>query len=103
MTTQTQRSGMYGVYLVAAKLASRGFTVSVISRNAAGADLLVTDDRCARAWSVPVKAYHQADGPGSAAMCLLAPQPRCEGAQLSDAHARVHRGSREREGLLRGA
>jgi hypothetical protein len=47
--------GMRGVYSVAAELARRGFVVSPTSRNAAGADLLVTDRRCRRAWSVQVK------------------------------------------------
>ena len=56
MATKSQMSGMRGVYLVAAELVARGFIVSVTSRSAAGADLLVTDDTCARAWSVQVKA-----------------------------------------------
>ena len=56
MANKTQLSGMRGVYLVAAELVARGFIVSVTSRSAAGADLLVTDDTCARAWSVQVKA-----------------------------------------------
>jgi hypothetical protein len=51
-----QGSGMYGVYLVAAELARRGFTVCTTSRNAQGADLLVTDPECRRAFSVQVKA-----------------------------------------------
>jgi len=46
---------MRGVYLVAAELARRGFVVSVTSRSAAGADLLVTDERCKRTTSVQVK------------------------------------------------
>jgi hypothetical protein len=56
LTSKQQQSGMQGVYLVAAELVSRGFIVSVTSRGAAGADLLVTTDTCARAWSVQVKA-----------------------------------------------
>jgi len=51
--------GMQGVYLVASELTSQGFIVSVTSRNARGADLLVTDQGCQRAWSVQVKASHQ--------------------------------------------
>lgn len=47
--------GMLGVYLTAAELTSRGFIVSLTSRNAAGADLLVTDQLCRRTWSVQVK------------------------------------------------
>src|SRR5258707_2099746 len=56
MANKSQLSGMRGVYLVAAELVARGFIVSVTSRSAAGADLPVTDDTCARAWSVQVKA-----------------------------------------------
>ncbi len=56
MASRQQQSGMRGVYLVAAELVARGFIVSVTSRGAAGADLLVTDDMCAHAWSVQVKA-----------------------------------------------
>ncbi len=47
--------GMYGVYLVAAELTSLGFIVSLTSRNAFGADLLVTDQLCRKSWSVQVK------------------------------------------------
>jgi hypothetical protein len=49
------QTGMQGVYLVAAELTGRGFIVSVTSRSAFGADLLVTDQRCRTAWSVQVK------------------------------------------------
>ncbi len=56
MASKQQQSGMQGVYLVAAELVARGFIVSVTSRGAAGADLLVTTDTCAHAWSVQVKA-----------------------------------------------
>jgi hypothetical protein len=55
MASKGQISGMRGVYLVAAELARRGFTVSPTSRSAAGADLLVTDQHCKRAYSVQVK------------------------------------------------
>lgn len=48
-------TGMRGVYLVAAELTRLGWIVSPTSRNAAGADLLVTDEHCSRAWSVQVK------------------------------------------------
>jgi hypothetical protein len=48
-------TGMHGVYLVAAELTSQGFIVSPTSRSAAGADLLVTDQQCRKAWSVQVK------------------------------------------------
>lgn len=49
------QSGMQGVFLAAAELTHRGFIVSLTSRNAFGADLLVTDSNCQRAWSVQVK------------------------------------------------
>jgi hypothetical protein len=53
--TKSQKSGMHGVYLTAAELTHRGFIVSPTSRSAFGADLLVTDGYCQRAWSVQVK------------------------------------------------
>jgi hypothetical protein len=46
---------MLGVYLVAAELSRKGFIVSPTSRSARGADLLVTDQNCQKAWSVQVK------------------------------------------------
>lgn len=52
----TQISGARGVFLAAAELAGRGFIVSLTSRSAAGADLLVTDTKCKRAYTVQVKA-----------------------------------------------
>src|SRR5262245_58188340 len=55
MASKGQMTGMRGVYLVAAELTKRGFIVSVTSRSAAGADLLITDQACKRAWSVQVK------------------------------------------------
>src|SRR2546422_6363184 len=64
-------SGMRGVYLVAAELVGHGFVVSVTSRSAAGADLLVTDDTCAQAWSVQVKAT-----PKPTTYWLLGPRAR---------------------------
>jgi hypothetical protein len=48
-------TGMQGVYLVAAELTKRGLVVSPTSRSAFGADLLVTDQKCEKAWSVQVK------------------------------------------------
>jgi hypothetical protein len=50
-----QLIGMRGVYLTAAELTRRGFIVSPTSRSAFGADLLVTDQRCRKAWTVQVK------------------------------------------------
>jgi hypothetical protein len=55
MASGHQMNGMLGVYLTAAELTSRGFIVSLTSRNAFGADLLATDQKCRRAWSVQVK------------------------------------------------
>jgi hypothetical protein len=52
---QAWMTGMRGVYLVAAELCRLGFIVSPTSRSAAGADLLVTDQACQKAWSVQVK------------------------------------------------
>lgn len=46
---------MRGVYLVAAEMAKRGFIASPTSRSAIGADILVTDQKCKRAYSVQVK------------------------------------------------
>lgn len=53
-------TGMLGVYLVAAELSRLGFVVSPTSRSAAGADLLVTDQECRKAWSVQVKTNRKA-------------------------------------------
>ena len=52
---KTQITGMRGVYLVAAELSKLGFIVSPTSRGAQGADLLVTDQKCQRAFTVQVK------------------------------------------------
>lgn len=46
---------MRGLYLAAAEIAARGLIVSPTSRSAVGADLLVTDENCANAYSVQVK------------------------------------------------
>ena len=46
---------MRGVYLVAAELSRQGFIASPTSRSACGADILVTDAECKRAFSVQVK------------------------------------------------
>lgn len=55
MASKAQLTGMRGVYLVAAELSGRGFIVSPTSRCAVGGDLLVTDQKCKRAYSVRVK------------------------------------------------
>ena len=56
------QTGMQGVYQVAAEMTHLGFIVSVTSRSAFGADILVTDQRCQTAWSVQVKTNHQKMG-----------------------------------------
>jgi hypothetical protein len=61
MVNNTQQIGMIGVYLAAAELSHRGFIVSPTSRSARGADLLVTDQGCRKAWSVQVKTNANAD------------------------------------------
>src|SRR6266498_1111519 len=55
MAAAKQLTGMRGVYLVAAELSRLGFIASPTSRSAIGADLLVTDQGCQRAYSVQVK------------------------------------------------
>jgi hypothetical protein len=55
MALKAQLTGMRGVYLVAAELSRIGFVASPTSRSAGGADLLVTDQHCQRAYSVQVK------------------------------------------------
>ena len=55
MASKQQMTGMRGVYLAAAELARLGYIVSPTSRSAIGADLLVTDQECKRAYSVQVK------------------------------------------------
>lgn len=64
-------TGMLGVYLVAAELSKRGFIVSPTSRSAVGADLLVTDQLCKKAWSVQVKTNYK-----SASYWLVGPKAR---------------------------
>lgn len=55
VAAKQQMSGMRGVYLAAAELTRRGFIVSPTTRSAAGADLLITDDTCRKAYSIQVK------------------------------------------------
>ncbi len=50
------------MFLVAAELSKLGFIVSPTSRSAAGADLLVTDQRCSRAFTVQVKTNAKSTG-----------------------------------------
>ena len=55
MASKGQITGMRGVYLVAAELVRRNFIVSPTSRSAMGADLLITDQKCKKAFSIQVK------------------------------------------------
>jgi hypothetical protein len=55
MANKAQMTGMRGVFLVAAELTEQRLVVSPTSRSAFGADLLVADQKCRRAWSVQVK------------------------------------------------
>jgi hypothetical protein len=55
MASAGQMTGVRGVFLVAAELTRQGFIVSTTSRSAFGADLLITDQQCRKAWSVQVK------------------------------------------------
>lgn len=72
---------MLGVYLTAAELTKLGFIVSPTSRSAFGADLLVTDQGCKRAWSIQVKTNRKV-----AAFWLLNPRV---GEVYSDSHVYV--------------
>jgi hypothetical protein len=55
MATKQQMTGMLGAYLAAAELTQKGLIVSMTSRNARGADLLVADQDYKHTWSVQVK------------------------------------------------
>ena len=55
MPASRQVSGARAVYAVAAELSRLGLIASVTARNAKGADILVTDVDCRRAFSVQVK------------------------------------------------
>jgi hypothetical protein len=59
MKRQQQLPGMRGVYLTAAELSKLGFIVCTTSRNAQGADLLITDQQCLKTFSVQVKTNNQ--------------------------------------------
>ena len=62
MASKGQKTGMRAVFQVAAEIVARGFIVSPTSRSAFGADLLVTNESCSRAFSVQVKANAQPAG-----------------------------------------
>jgi hypothetical protein len=55
MATLGQMTGMLGTYLAAAELTRNGLIVSITSRNARGADLLVSDQDYEKTWSIQVK------------------------------------------------
>jgi hypothetical protein len=60
MATKGQMTGMLGTYLAAAELTQKGLIVSITSRNAQGADLLVADQTYKNTWSVQVKTNRKA-------------------------------------------
>jgi hypothetical protein len=55
VASKGQMTGMLGTYLAAAELTQRGLIVSITSRNARGADLLIADQSYKQAWSIQVK------------------------------------------------
>ena len=57
--TGNSRNAARGMFLVAAELCRHGFNVTPTSRNMAGADLLITDDRCHNTWTIQVKVTDQ--------------------------------------------
>ncbi|MBM4401308.1 MAG: hypothetical protein FJ045_05090 [Crenarchaeota archaeon] len=59
MASKAQMTGMRAVYQVAAELVSWGYIVSPTSRSAYGADLLLTNASCTKAFSVQVKSNNQ--------------------------------------------
>lgn len=56
---ENPRRAAQGMYLAAAELCRHGFNVTPTSRNMAGADLLITDDRCQNTWTIQVKVTDQ--------------------------------------------
>ena len=61
MSSQAEnaRNAARGMFLAAAELCKQGFNVTPTSRNMAGADLLITDDRCRYTRTVQVKVTDQ--------------------------------------------
>jgi hypothetical protein len=57
--SQNTRIAARGMFLAAAELCKFGFNVTPTSRNMAGADLLITDDRCRNTWTIQVKVTDQ--------------------------------------------
>lgn len=60
MAAKGQMTGMLGVYLTAAELTQKEFTVSVTSRSARGVDLFATDQNYRHTWSIQVKTNRKA-------------------------------------------
>ena len=59
ITADSSRSAARGMFLAAAELCKEGFNVTPTSRNMAGADLLITDDKCRNTWTIQVKVTDQ--------------------------------------------
>jgi hypothetical protein len=55
ISSENPRNAARGMFLAAAELCKYGFNVTPTSRNMAGADLLITDDRCRDTWTIQVK------------------------------------------------
>jgi hypothetical protein len=52
LKSQNSRNPARGMFLAAAELCRHGFNVTPTSRNMAGADLLITDDRWRNTWTI---------------------------------------------------
>jgi len=59
ISSENLRNAARGMFLAAAELCKHGFNVTPTSRNMAGADLLITDDRCRNTWTIQVKVTDQ--------------------------------------------
>ncbi len=62
MAAKGRMTGMLGTYLAAAELTQKGLIVSITSRNAKGADLLVANQSYKKTWSIQVKTNRKAAG-----------------------------------------
>ena len=56
---ENSRNAARGMFLAAAELCREGFNVTPTSRNMAGADLMITDNRCRTTWTIQVKVTDQ--------------------------------------------
>src|SRR6266481_3436483 len=59
ISSDNSRNAARGMVLAAAELCKYRFNVTPTSRNMAGADLLITDDRCRNTWTIQVKVADQ--------------------------------------------